>query len=273
MDSRETFHAEPSPPSRGTPETGMKDRAESLTRQLMIDAGISNGMRVLDIGCGRGDVTILAGEIVGEHGHVVGIDRDQAPIDAARRRVREQALSNISFECANLGSPLDSYGPFDAIVGRRVLMYQPDAVATLKRLAGVLAPGGLIVLQEHDSTSMPICQPAMPLHERVSGWIWETVAREGADVHMGLHLAPSLERAGFTVERVRAETTVLTSEQQHPISAIVGAMLERIARSGVATAADIDLETLERRLDAERRNANGTCIWELVFGAWARKSA
>jgi hypothetical protein len=151
-------------------------------------------------------------------------------------------------------------------------MYQPDAVACLARLADVLVPGGLIVLQEHDSTAMPICRPAMPLHERVSAWIWETVAHEGADVHIGVNLAPALVRAGFAIQRVRAEATVLTPHQSHAIGAIARAMLERIVAAGVATAREIDVDTLDARLAAERRVSNGTCLWEMVFGAWARNA-
>lgn len=250
----------------------MKDSAEDLTRRLLVDAGIHEGMRVLDIGCGRGDVSILAARLVGARGHVVDIDRDQAPIEAARERVSELGLTNVSFERADLAALPSELGSFDAVTGRRVLMYQPDATATLEHLADVLRPDGLIVLQEHDSTSMPICSPAMPLHERISGWVWETVAREGADIRMGLHLAPALVKAGFTVQHIRAEATILTPEQTHPIGMIVRAMLGRIVGAGVTTAEEIDIDTLDDRLIAERQQTNGTCIWEQVFGAWARKS-
>ena len=47
---------------------------EPYTRRLFVDAGISTGMRVLDVGCGSGDVSMLAGEIVGPSGQVVGVD-------------------------------------------------------------------------------------------------------------------------------------------------------------------------------------------------------
>jgi SAM-dependent methyltransferase len=244
--------------------------ADDVTRRLLVDAGIREGMRVLDIGCGRGDVTLLAAGLAGASGWVLGIDRDSAAIEAADARVRHMGLSNIGFAQADLGSLTSALGRFDAVVGRRVLMYQPDPVACLARLADFLEPAGLIVLQEHDSTAMPVCRPAMPLHERVSEWIWETVAREGADVHMGLNLGPTLAAAGFAIERVRAEATVLTADQSYPIGTIVRAMQGRIVAAGVATANDIDVDTLDLRLAAERQETNGTCIWEMVFGAWAR---
>lgn len=229
-------------------------------------------MRVLDVGCGRGDVTFLAAGLVGERGQVVGLDRGDAPLEAGRARARDLGVANVRFAQGDLNALTDEYGPFDAVVGRRVLMYQPDAVASLSSLANVLAPGGLIVFQEHDSTAMPICRPPMPLHAQVNNWIWQTVAREGADIHMGFHLAPALTRAGFTDVRVRAEATVLTPDQPHTIGTIVRAILERIVETGVATADEIAVDTLDTRLAAERHEANGTCVWEMVFGAWARKA-
>jgi cyclopropane fatty-acyl-phospholipid synthase-like methyltransferase len=245
---------------------------QDMTHRFMADAGIREGMRVLDIGCGHGDVALLAARLVGTRGEVLGIDQNEAAISAARTRARELGHANVRFAHADLGAPMSELGRFDAVAGRRVLMYQPDAVECLTRLAEVLVPGGLIVLQEHDSTAMPVCRPAMPLHERVSAWIWQTVAREGADVHIGLNLAHALVRAGFTVERVRAEATVLTAHQSHAIGAIVRAMLERIVAAGVATAREIDADTLDERLAAERQASKGTCLWEMIFGAWARKA-
>ena len=48
---------------------------QSLTRRLLRGAGLVPGMRVLDVGCGAGDVTLIAAELVGSSGMVVGIDR------------------------------------------------------------------------------------------------------------------------------------------------------------------------------------------------------
>jgi ubiquinone/menaquinone biosynthesis C-methylase UbiE len=57
-----------------------------ITRQLLIDAGVGEGMRVLDVGTGRGDVAFIAGEIVGASGGVVGIDSAPTAIAVARER-------------------------------------------------------------------------------------------------------------------------------------------------------------------------------------------
>jgi ubiquinone/menaquinone biosynthesis C-methylase UbiE len=54
-------------------------------------------MRVLDHGCCAGDVTMLAAELVGTGGAVVGIDRVPEVIDLATKRVSDAGLQNVTF--------------------------------------------------------------------------------------------------------------------------------------------------------------------------------
>jgi ubiquinone/menaquinone biosynthesis C-methylase UbiE len=83
--------------------------AEMIER-LLIDAGIGPGMRVLDVGCGRGDVALLAAKLVGVQGEVVGIDRDPGALELARGRVRAAGLTNVTFAAGDftaIGPELD----------------------------------------------------------------------------------------------------------------------------------------------------------------------
>jgi tRNA A58 N-methylase Trm61 len=60
------------------------------TEHFLRDAGIVSGMRVLDIGCGMGDVTMLVAQLVGPQGKVVSIDLDQASLSTAQERATRQ---------------------------------------------------------------------------------------------------------------------------------------------------------------------------------------
>jgi len=249
----------------------MTNLRDDFTRRLLVDAGIGAGMRVLDIGCGAGDVTLLAAELVGEQGEVVGVDRETSPLVTGRDRARERRLSNVTFLQGDIERLPSGISMFDAVIGRRVLMYLPDAMLAVQQLADSVRPGGLMVFQEHDSTMTPASLVPMPLHQRAREWIWSTVEREGANIHMGLDLHSTLTRAGLSVEAVRAEAIVQTPTARYDIGAIVRAMLPRIVRHGVATEKEIEIDSLERRLDEERMRTNVTYVADMMFGAWARK--
>ena len=103
-----------------------------VTRALLVEAGVGPGMRVLDIGTGRGDVALIAAELVGEDGSVVGVDLAPSAVAAARERVAGLPLRNVSFRAGDPAA-LDYEQPFDAVVGRYVLQFIPDPPATLRR--------------------------------------------------------------------------------------------------------------------------------------------
>jgi ubiquinone/menaquinone biosynthesis C-methylase UbiE len=228
-------------------------------------------MRVADIGCGPGEVSVLIAHLVGEAGRVLGIDRDARQLDAARKRASEHKLSQVTFAQDDFQSLSQEHGLFDAVVGRRVLMYQPNAVEAVRSLANAVKPNGLVIFHEHDSSILHAHPERLPLHERVHGWIWRTIEREGGNVHMGFELARVLELAGLHVEHVRAEAVVQIPGAHYTIAPIIRAMLHRIVQQGVASESEIDVDTLDQRLAEERRKANATYIGEMVFGAWARK--
>lgn len=244
-----------------------------FTLRLLKDAGVHANMRALDLGCGTGDVSLIAADLVGPDGAIIGIDNNAGALAAARDRVRELGHQNIDFIECDLRNLSDDMGIFDAIIGRRVLMYQADVVRAIRGLLPRLRPGGLAAFHEHDSTMVPFSSKAMPLHHRVQGWMKKTIEREGADTQMGFNLHEALTSAGLSVEHVRAEAIVQTPTQRYPAVSIIRAMLARIVEQGVASENEIDIETLDQRLDMERRNTGATYIGDMMFGVWARKPA
>jgi ubiquinone/menaquinone biosynthesis C-methylase UbiE len=135
-----------------------------FTERLLKDAGISIGMKVIDIGCGNGEVSFLVSKLVGESGEVVGVDLDNQAITAARKRSEESECNNVTFVEGKISEVVPTLNLFDAAVGRRILMYLDDPVETLKNIARILRPGGLLAFQESDSTMVPCSLVSMPLH-------------------------------------------------------------------------------------------------------------
>ena len=243
------------------------------SRRLLERVGIRPGMRVLDVGCGHGKVTSLIASLVGAHGRVMGLDRDARVLAVARDRIRDLGLSNVELVDGDMNQLGSEHGLFDAIVGRRVLMYQAHPVDAVRGMLSALRPGGLVVFQEQDTTMVPASLTPLPLHDQVQDWLWRTVEGEGADRHMGFHLRSVLRQAGLAVAEIRAEAIVQTPDTPDRLGMIVAAILPRIVEQGVATEAEIDVATLTRRLTRERQEADAVYIGDMVFGAWARKPA
>lgn len=250
----------------------MVNAADEITYKLLADAGIKKGMKVIDIGSGRGDVSLLLADVVGGEGSVLGLDFDESALAYARERVQENKLTNVTFIKTNLSELSINPGEFDAIVGRRVLMYLPDPKKVISDLSVLLKDGGLMIFQEHDSTMSPGSVVPMPLHDKVNKWIWDTVEHEGGNIHLGFELWNILSQNDLVVEKIRAEAVVQTPDKPYPMAPIVKAMMPRIISTGVATEAEIDINTLEHRLDQERKKSNSTYIREMVFCVWARSS-
>ena len=106
-------------------------RLAPVTERFFRDAGIAFGHRVLELGSGVGDVTMLVARIVGRSGEVVAIERDGRTISRARARAAEAGLHNINFVQTDIAEySADSW--FDAAVGRCILQFVPDPVAALR---------------------------------------------------------------------------------------------------------------------------------------------
>jgi SAM-dependent methyltransferase len=244
------------------------DAVGPMTQRLLVQAGIGPNMRVLDVGCGSGDVTLLAARLVGAGGEVVGIDREPHMVEAARRRVAALGIANMRFVEGDFRELGTAQGLFDACVGRLVLMYQADAVEAVRRLTAAVRPGGVVVFQEYDSTVPPTSLVPLPLHLEVRRWIWQTLERSGANVHMGFGLYNVLRQAGLRGLEMRAEAIVATPETRYPTVPLIRVLLPRIIAYGIASEEEVDVDTLEERLNREREAANAVYVGGIVFGGW-----
>jgi SAM-dependent methyltransferase len=108
-------------------------------------AAITNGHRVLDVGCGTGQTTRDAARAAPD-GSALGVDLSSAMLDVARRRAAHEALANVRFEQAD--AQIHPFEPetFDIAIGRTSAMFFGDRVAGLANVGRALRPGARLVL-------------------------------------------------------------------------------------------------------------------------------
>jgi SAM-dependent methyltransferase len=243
-----------------------------LTEDVLRRAGLAAGMRVLDVGCGAGDVSLLAAALVGAEGRVLGIDRSPQAVDTTRRRAAAAGLSNVEAVVAELDA-FTADEPFDALIGRFVLMYQRDAAATLRALVRQLRPGAVVAFQEMD---LHACRsfPDAPLYRQSIERVIATFERGGFEPDMGSRLYGTFLRAGLPeptmigASRVEGGPSSMAYSQ---VTAVTRSLLPAMERLGIATAAEVDLDTLEERLRAEAVGGTHCLFAPTLVGAWGKR--
>lgn len=243
-----------------------------LTEQVLRLAGISSGMRVLDIGCGAGDVSFLARSLVGPEGEVIGVDRAFEAIALAQQRAQTAQLSNVQFIATDLDKLiLDK--PVDALIGRLVLMYFPKPEVVLRQLLSFVKPGGIIVFQELDmesATAQPMCDEYWTAGQRLT----QTFSRAGIDIRTGLKLPFIFEEAGLPTPQMLQLARVEygpDSQAYAWIEQLTRTLLPLIQKTGVATADEVGLDNLAARMRDEAVAKKSVLVMPPFIGAWTRK--
>jgi SAM-dependent methyltransferase len=242
-----------------------------LTEEVLRRAGIGAGMRVLDVGCGAGDVSLLVASLVGPSGSVIGIDRMPESVQLARARLASSQLADATFlEGDLLQLTLDV--PVDAIVGRFVLLYLADPVSALQRLRRFVRPGGLVVFHEMDMTAARSVPP-VPLYQTVVHWIIETFRRGRVELDMGSRLFATFRQAGLPTPelllRARIEG-VPDSPAYAYLAHTLRSLLPIAEKLGVTTGAEVQIDTLADRLREEVVRADAVVVLPSLVGAWSR---
>jgi SAM-dependent methyltransferase len=245
---------------------------EPFARQLFQEAGITTGMRVLDVGCGSGDVAFLVADLVGPSGEVIGADRAAAAVKRATLSAQARGIGNVRFL---EGDPteLPFEPPFDAVVGRLVLMYYPDPVDAVRKLAGHLRNGGLIVFQECGLANCRSLPPA-PIFERPVGWIKQALSATGARIQLGLELHSIFLVAGLPGPSMRMDALIgggPDSPVYDFVAELTGSLLPVMEKLRITTATEVDLPTLAQRMRDEVVASKGVVVSPGLIGAWSRK--
>jgi ubiquinone/menaquinone biosynthesis C-methylase UbiE len=244
-----------------------------VTRRAMLDGGLAEGRRVLDLGCGSGDVSFLAAEIVGPTGAVVGIDRERSTIEAATERARRRGATNVAFQVANVGDVLEA-GAFDALVGRFILMHQPDPARALAGAARNVRSGGAVIMVESCMTSIRACHsfPYSSVYDRVVQWKCAVVGGSGADLEAGLRLRSAFIGAGLPEPVTRFDAVVEGGPDSllyTYLAESVRSMLPQARALGIEGFDEASVDSLADRLREQVLALDGVLVNWPVVAAWA----
>ena len=244
---------------------------DPITRHWLENIGVRSGMRILDVGSGIGDLAMLLASLAGPTAEIIGVDLDESALATARLRVAEAGFHSVSFYVGNF---LD-YEPdstFDAVIGRMVLVHQPDPISALRSLLTHLRPGGVVAFQE-PWFSQTFCYPQVPLLQDLVEWIDATFKAAGLDPDLGGRLPSIFAAAGLPWPELCFENR-LGCRGDLEICELgadtVRSLLPTMERLGIVTREVVEPDTLAGRL--RRQAVEHAAVFGVMpmVGAWSR---
>jgi SAM-dependent methyltransferase len=180
----------------------LKTDRDSVLRQARW-AGVQEGMRLADLGCGSGKTTSALYSLVAPGGEAVGVDIAEERIAFAREKYQAPGLD---FRCADIRESLEDLGSFDFLWVRFVLEYYLRGSGEIVRnISRILRPGGLLCLLDLDNNCL--CHYRMPPRlERTLHAVMDILAEKANfDAFAGRKLYSYLYDLGFEDIRVAVE--------------------------------------------------------------------
>ena len=221
------------------------------SRELLRRAGLTQGMRVADIGCGSGLVSLWIAAQLGAGGSVTGVDMSGEQLRVAEKNAGAAGLTNVSFQEASAYETKLPRGQFELVYSRFLMCHLTDPAKALSEMRTLLRPDGILVCEDHDDGGI-FSEPQTGAYERLVE-ISESVNRiRGLDSYIGLKLPRLVREAGFgRPEVVVKQIAELRGPHKLFWEITLREAAPAILAAGVATQEELDTVCGEIRAIAE----------------------
>ncbi|MDO8800267.1 class I SAM-dependent methyltransferase [Phenylobacterium sp.] len=211
----------------------LSEAMAEATGSLLDRVGIPQAARILDVGCGAGDVTRdLARRTSGQ---VIGLDLDDIKVSMAS----QDAPVNATFHVGGYQRAKE-LGPFDVIYARFLLSHLTDPADAVAVFEAALVPDGLLVVEDVEF-SAHLCEPTRTSFRHFVQWYVACAHKRGADAEIGPKLPAILGRAGFIgIEARVVQPAGLTGPAKAMAALTLAGISEAVESMGVSRETLVD---------------------------------
>ncbi|MCI4342202.1 MAG: methyltransferase domain-containing protein [Thermoplasmata archaeon] len=238
------------------------------TLALLGRAGLSPGMRCLDLGCGGGAVSLEMASLVSPGGTVLGLDMDEVGLGLARRAAAERHLTNVEFRQMN-ANDWDEPNAYDAIYTRFLLHHLREPVELLRRMWAGIRPGGILVVEDADFGGWCSDPPNAGFDFFVRTYR-EVLGRSGGDPDCGRKLWRWFREAGIPNPQLALVQSVRTGGEEKSLAwSTLEGSAGAITSAGVATPPEMSAALSDLAKFTE--NPHSLISGPRVFQLWSKR--
>jgi 2-polyprenyl-3-methyl-5-hydroxy-6-metoxy-1,4-benzoquinol methylase len=210
------------------------------TEALLHRVGLRDGQRVVEIGCGSGNIACWVAQQIAPRGSIMAIDVARDQIEQARRQAQSRDLRNISFQVADAYAPRLPEGSFDLVYCRLVLSHLTQPAAALAAMRSLARPGGRVVCEEIDLGCW-LCDPPAAAMIRFFALNAALGERRGENFFLGSSLHRLFHDVGFARPEVGANFALaLRGEQKRLLGMTFAEFAPELVREGLASQQEVD---------------------------------
>ena len=207
----------------------------------LINAGISEGKVVWDVGCGSGAMTEYIAKIVGKTGHVYAMDASDKQLQVTKNRLEQAGLDNVTYihmdiNSAEFNPPINGA---DIVYSRFFLMHMQNPEIVIGKMKTLLKSGGTLALEE------PIWNAS---YVSENNEIFKNYMKAGVtfgesknlNFNLGLELKSILEKMNFAkveVEHKEVKLSAIDTKQQ--IIPSIDEWTPKAIQAGIITIEDV----------------------------------
>lgn len=209
---------------------------DPVTCRHLEAVGVGPGWRCWEVGAGGPSVPRWLADRVAPGGRVLATDLSLAHLPAG---------AGVEVRRHDVAAEPAPDGPFDLVHARLVLVHVPERHAALRSMAGALAPGGWLVVEDADPGLQPLSSidpqgPDDELANRIRAGLRTLLGDRSADLAYGRRLPRLLRRAGLVDVQADAYLSVVHPAAAALETATMELVGERLVSAGVVTAAELE---------------------------------
>jgi len=238
------------------------------TSRLLEEAGLTEGMTCLDLGCGGGDVALQLAALVGAKGSVVGLDMDEVKLDMAQQSAMRLGLANVQFRKSNVQDWMEE-SQYDCIYSRFLLTHLPDPLSVLQQMLRATRTGGIAIVEDIDFGGN-FCHPPCAGFDAYVRLYRAAAARQEADADIGPKLYGMFLDTGWRNVRVNVIQPTFSSGEGKQLAVLtLTSIAESLLEEKLVTEPELQsaIDDLARFTEGPRTLVS----LPRVFQVWGRR--